>query len=81
MTLAAYRDFIAGQTIFDPFMGSGTTLVACQRMGWLGTGIEIDPEYFAIACKRVDEAARQPDLLIDPPKPQWTQGDLLGAAG
>ena len=48
----------------DPFMGSGTTLVACQRMGRHGTGIELDPEYFAIACKRVDEAARQPDMLI-----------------
>jgi site-specific DNA-methyltransferase (adenine-specific) len=51
-------------TILDPFMGSGTTLVACQRMGRHGTGIELDPEYFEIACRRVDEAARQPDLLI-----------------
>jgi site-specific DNA-methyltransferase (adenine-specific) len=52
------------KTILDPFMGSGTTLVACQRMGRHGTGIELDPEYFEIACKRVDEASRQPDLLI-----------------
>jgi DNA modification methylase len=52
------------KTILDPFMGSGTTLVACQRMGRHGIGIELDPDYFAIACKRVDEAARQPDLLI-----------------
>jgi len=52
------------KTILDPFMGSGTTLVACQRMGRAGTGIELDPDYFEIACKRVDEAARQPDLLI-----------------
>ena len=51
-------------TILDPFMGSGTTLVACQRMGRHGTGIELDPDYFEIACRRVDEAARQPDLLI-----------------
>ena len=65
------------QTILDPFMGSGTTLVACQRMGRNGTGIELDPDYFDIACKRVDEAARQPDLLIDPPKPQPTQEQLL----
>ena len=55
---------VVGQTILDPFMGSGTTLVACQRMGRHGTGIEIDPGYFEIACRRVDEAARQPDLLI-----------------
>lgn len=52
------------KTILDPFMGSGTTLVACQRMGRHGIGIELDPDYFDIACKRVDEAARQPDLLI-----------------
>ncbi len=62
-----------GQTILDPFMGSGTTLVACHRMGRSGIGIELDPDYFAIACKRVDEAARQPDLLIAPPKPAAVQ--------
>jgi DNA modification methylase len=61
------------QTILDPFMGSGTTLVACQRMGRNGTGIELDPDYFDIACRRVDEATRQPDLLIAPPKPQPVQ--------
>lgn len=52
------------KTILDPFMGSGTTIVACQRMGRMGTGIELDPEYFEIACKRVDEAARQPDMFV-----------------
>ena len=61
------------KTILDPFMGSGTTLVACQRMGRHGTGIELDPDYFDIACRRVDEAARQPDLLIPETLPQPTQ--------
>ena len=61
------------QTIIDPFMGSGTTLVACQRLGRNGTGIDLDPEYFDIACKRVDEATRQVDLFIAPPPPQATQ--------
>jgi DNA modification methylase len=61
------------KTILDPFMGSGTTLVACQRMGRHGTGIELDPDYFAIACKRVDEAARQPDLLIPETRQAPTQ--------
>ena len=65
------------KTILDPFMGSGTTLVACQRMGRAGTGIELDPEYFAIACKRVDEAARQPDLLIPETQPKPTQESFL----
>jgi len=54
--------------VLDPFMGSGTTLVACQKLGRQGIGIEIDPDYFAIACKRVEEACRQPDLFVEPPK-------------
>lgn len=54
-------------TILDPFMGSGTTLVACQRLGRYGTGIELDPEYFDIACRRVDEATRQPDMFVQQP--------------
>jgi DNA modification methylase len=66
------------QTILDPFMGSGTTLVACQRLGRNGTGIELDPDYFAIACKRVDEATRQPDLFVaaPPTKPVQEGFDL-----
>ena len=67
------RLFCNGGHVLDPFMGSGTTLVACQRLGRNGTGIELDPDYFAIACKRVDEATRQVDLFIEPPKPAPTQ--------
>lgn len=63
-----------GETILDPFMGSGTTMVACQRLGRKGTGIEIDPDYFEIACKRVEEVTRQPDLFIEPPKPPEQTG-------
>ena len=57
----------SAQTILDPFAGSGSTLVACQKLGRSGTGIEIDPDYFDIACRRVEEAARQPDLFVAPP--------------
>lgn len=65
------------QTILDPFMGSGTTLVACAKLGRKGIGIEIDPDYFDIACKRVEEAYRQPDLFIEPPaKPVQEDFDL-----
>ena len=57
------------QTIIDPFMGSGTTLVACAKLGRKGIGIELDPDYFDIACRRVEEAYRQPDLFVErPPK-------------
>ena len=65
-----------GQVI-DPFMGSGTTLVACQRMGRQGTGIELDPEYFDIACKRVDEATRQPDMFVQAVEDKPTQESLF----
>ena len=67
-----------GQTILDPFMGSGTTLVACAKMGRKGIGIELDPDYFDIACKRVEEAYRQPDLFVDqkPEPPQQEVFDL-----
>ncbi len=64
------------QTILDPFMGSGTTLVACQKLGRSGIGIELDPDYFDIACKRVDEATRQPDMFVQRAA-QPTQEQLL----
>jgi DNA modification methylase len=63
-----------GDTVMDPFMGSGTTLVACQRLGRQGIGIELDPEYFDIACRRVDQATRQPDLFIAPPAKPVQEG-------
>ncbi len=56
-----------GQTILDPFMGSGTTGVACAKMGRKFTGIELDPGYFDIACKRIEEAYRQPDMFVEAP--------------
>ena len=64
------------ETILDPFMGSGTTLVACAKMGRKGIGIELDPDYFKIACKRVREAYAQPDLFVEPPAPAPTQEGL-----
>ena len=51
----------------DPFMGSGTTLVACAKLGRKGIGIELDPDYFRIACDRVQAAYDQPDLFVEPP--------------
>jgi DNA modification methylase len=61
-------------TILDPFAGSGTTGVAAVQMARKFIGIERDPKYFDIMCRRVEEAAKQPDLLYGPgpiePKPQ-----------
>lgn len=51
------------QTILDPFMGSGTTGVACANMGRKFTGIEREPKYFDIACKRIEDAYRQQRLF------------------
>jgi DNA modification methylase len=63
-----------GRTILDPFMGSGTTGVACAKMGRKFIGIEIEPKYFDIACRRIEEAYRQPDMFVEPPKPLIQEG-------
>lgn len=55
----------AAQTILDPFMGSGTTGVAAVQMGRDFIGIERDPRYFDIACKRIENAQRQGDLFLE----------------
>jgi len=68
-------NFTAG-TVLDPFMGSGTTGVACANLGRKFIGIEIEPKYFEIACKRISDAYKQPRLFEDP-KPEPTQGSLL----
>jgi len=52
------------ETIFDPFMGSGTTGVAAIQMGRKFIGIELDPTYFDIACERIERATRQEDMFV-----------------
>jgi site-specific DNA-methyltransferase (adenine-specific) len=56
------------QTILDPFMGSGTTGVAAIQMGRKFIGIEREPKYFDIACKRIEQATKQIDMFIEKPK-------------
>lgn len=52
-----------GEIVCDPFMGSGTTGVACAELGRDFIGIEIDEKYFDIACKRIEQAHRQLKLF------------------
>ena len=61
-----------GNVILDPFMGSGTTGVACAKLGRRFIGCEIEPRYFDIACRRIEDAYRQP-RLFEEPKPKATQ--------
>jgi site-specific DNA-methyltransferase (adenine-specific) len=55
----------AFERVVDPFMGSGTVGVACQMLGVPFVGIETDPAYFEIACRRIEDAQRQSDLFIE----------------
>ena len=66
-----------GDAVLDCFMGSGTTGVACVNLDRQFIGIEMDPGYFDIACKRIDDATRQPRLLAEPAAPRPTQEVLL----
>lgn len=63
--------------ICDPFMGSGTTGVAAVKLGRHFTGIELEPKYFDIACRRISEAMKQPDMFVEQPKPVAKQEALL----
>ena len=54
---------LAGETVLDPFMGSGTTGVACADLGRKFIGIEITESYFNIACERIENAYRQERLF------------------
>lgn len=67
------------QTILDPYMGSGTTGVAAIQMGRSFIGIEKEPKYFDIACRRIEQAQKQPDMFIEPviQAPVMTQGTLF----
>jgi DNA modification methylase len=65
------------ETILDPFMGSGTTGVACVKEGRKFIGIELDPDYFDIACKRIADAYAQPDMFVAAPAAKPEQLDMM----
>ena len=71
----------SGDRVLDCFMGSGTTGVACVKLGRAFTGIEIDEAYFDIACSRIEKAYAQPDFFVEAPKQEPAkQGEIFGDA-
>lgn len=57
-----------GEIVCDPFMGSGTTGVACAKTGRKFVGIEVDPKYYEIGIQRISDAYKQPDMFIRQPE-------------
>ena len=66
-----------GDVVLDPFMGSGTTGVAAIRHGRKFIGIEREPKYFDIACRRIEQAYAQGDFFVAPPKAKQEQASLI----
>lgn len=69
--------FVRGATILDPFMGSGSTGVACVKLGRKFIGIEIDEGYFDIACERIRKAYAQPDMFVEASKREPAKQESL----
>jgi DNA modification methylase len=65
------------RTILDPFMGSGTTGVACVQLGRKFIGIELDPGYFDIACRRISDELKRPRLDLGEPVAKPVQEALI----
>lgn len=70
--------FFADGLVLDPFMGSGTTGVACAKQERAFIGIEIDEDYFEVACARIRKAYAQPDIFHAPRAPEPVQQPLFG---
>ncbi len=66
----------SGETILDPFMGSGTTGVACVKLGRKFIGIEKEPKYFDIAVKRIKRALSEERSSLFPVTKE-TQSELF----
>ncbi len=74
-SVALWSDYSG--TILDPFMGSGTTGIACAMTARRFIGIEASATYFDIACRRIEEAYKQPRLFAEPaPRPVQEALDL-----
>lgn len=71
----------SGALVLDPFMGSGTTGVAAARSGRKFVGIELTPQWFDVACRRVEAAMKEPRLFQEPPHKQIQTEMFDGAEG
>lgn len=65
-----------GESICDPFMGSGSTGVAAVKLGRSFVGIERDPKWFDLSCRRLTDAISRPDMFVAAPAPKPTQDGL-----
>lgn len=74
------RASLSGETVLDPFMGSGTTGVACALLGRKFIGIEVDRAYFDIACRRIEMAQSQPALFSESEMKQAELNDFTEPA-
>lgn len=62
--------------VLDPFMGSGTTGVACVELGLGFVGVELEPKFFDIACRRIEQAYKQRPLFQEEPPKAPEQPEL-----
>lgn len=71
-----------GQVVLDPYMGSGTTGIACSNFGRKFIGIELERKYFDMACERIARAYSQRSLFdgLDRHAPGVKQSDFLTTA-
>jgi DNA modification methylase len=67
------------KSVMDPYLGSASCGVAAVRLGRTFVGIEREPRYFDIACRRIEQAYAQGKLFSDPP-PKQEQASMFGAA-
>jgi len=65
--MMAFVEWTSGM-VLDPFMGSGSTGVACAKLGRQFVGIELHDPYFDIACDRIRKAYAQPDMFVSQTK-------------